>query len=136
MMGDMDVTVSTTVVVTVCTNLHVTNRLVSVTKTVTRDILMVTVYLFFLLFNLLKLKHTFTECDEGTYGYNCSNNCSDHCLNNSPCNKQTGHCDKGCNPGYTDSYCRKCKRLQFDFIEKRFFFHFYCRTSKLYLHSN
>lgn len=48
-----------------------------------------------------------TECDDGAYGYNCVNNCSGHCLQNSPCNKQTGHCDKGCNPGYTHSDCNK-----------------------------
>ncbi|XP_065938529.1 multiple epidermal growth factor-like domains protein 10 [Magallana gigas] len=33
------------------------------------------------------------------------NNCSGHCLNNSPCNKHTGHCDKGCNQGYTGNNC-------------------------------
>lgn len=46
-------------------------------------------------------------CDNGTYGYNCVNNCSGHCLNDSPCNKQTGHCDWGCKPGYTNSKCSK-----------------------------
>ncbi|XP_065930258.1 uncharacterized protein [Magallana gigas] len=50
---------------------------------------------------------TVQECNNGTYGYNCVNNCSGHCLNNSPCNKQTGHCDGGCIPGYTDPYCSK-----------------------------
>lgn len=49
------------------------------------------------------------ECNEGTYGYNCTNKCSGHCLNNSPCNKQTGHCDGGCNPGYTNSNCSEGK---------------------------
>lgn len=48
-----------------------------------------------------------TECEDGTYGYNCTNNCSGHCLNNSICNKQTGHCDRGCNPGYTNRNCSK-----------------------------
>lgn len=33
------------------------------------------------------------------------NNCCGNCLNNSPCNKQTGHCDKGCKPGYTNVFC-------------------------------
>lgn len=41
-------------------------------------------------------------CDDGSYGYDCVNNCSGHCLNGSHCNKQAGHCDKGCNPGYTN----------------------------------
>lgn len=52
---------------------------------------------------------TNTECENGTYGYDCVNNCSGHCLNNSPCNKQTGHCDGGCNPGYTYKDCNKSK---------------------------
>lgn len=47
------------------------------------------------------------ECDDGTYGYNCVNTCSVHCVNDSHCNKQTGNCDRGCNPGYTYSDCEK-----------------------------
>lgn len=47
------------------------------------------------------------ECADGTYGYACVNNCSGHCMNGSLCNKQTGHCDKGCNPGYTNRDCSR-----------------------------
>lgn len=54
---------------------------------------------------IVKLYILITECDNGTYGYNCANNCSGHCLNKTPCNKQTGHCDRGCKPGYTDDNC-------------------------------
>lgn len=50
-----------------------------------------------------------TECRDGTYGYNYVNNCSGHCLKNTPCNKQTGHCDTGCDPGYTNRDCSKGK---------------------------
>lgn len=49
------------------------------------------------------------ECEDGTYGYDCTNNCSGHCLKDSPCNKQTGHCSGGCKPGYTNSNCNKGK---------------------------
>lgn len=56
-------------------------------------------YLTFLLILIV------TECGEGSFGYNCTNNCSGHCLHNSPCNKQTGHCDGGCRPGYTNADC-------------------------------
>lgn len=59
-------------------------------------------------------KYEFVECDDGTYGYGCANNCSVHCLNDSLCNKQTGHCDKGCDPGYTENDCSKRKCL-YDF---------------------
>lgn len=50
-----------------------------------------------------------TECKDGTYGHNCTNNCSGHCLNDSPCNKQTGYCNGGCDPGYTDGDCSEGK---------------------------
>uniref|UniRef100_K1PJI1 Scavenger receptor class F member 2 n=1 Tax=Magallana gigas TaxID=29159 RepID=K1PJI1_MAGGI len=54
-----------------------------------------------------KKKRKKKECGDGTYGYGCVNNCSGHCLNDSPCNKQTGYCDRGCNPGYKDDKCSK-----------------------------
>lgn len=50
-----------------------------------------------------------TVCDNGTYGYNCTNTCSGHCLNDSLCNKQTGQCDGGCKPGYTNNHCSESK---------------------------
>uniref|UniRef100_K1QD44 Scavenger receptor class F member 2 n=1 Tax=Magallana gigas TaxID=29159 RepID=K1QD44_MAGGI len=39
------------------------------------------------------------KCADGTYGYDCVNNCSGHCSNDSLCNEQTGHCDRGCGSG-------------------------------------
>lgn len=54
--------------------------------------------------------HSFvTECDDGTYGFDCVNNCSSHCLNNSSCEKHNGHCKNGCNPGYTNLLCNERK---------------------------
>nr|XP_022311266.1 protein draper-like [Crassostrea virginica] len=47
------------------------------------------------------------ECEDGTYGQNCVYICSDNCLNGSPCNRQTGHCDTGCKPGYTNALCNE-----------------------------
>lgn len=52
-----------------------------------------------------------TECDNGTYGYNCANSCSFHCLQDYMCDKQTGHCHGGCVPGYTNSDCKKGKTI-------------------------
>lgn len=50
-----------------------------------------------------------TECDDGTYGFDCVNNCSGHCLNNSSCEKHNGQCKNGCNPGYTNLLCTERK---------------------------
>lgn len=56
---------------------------------------------------ILSLSITVIECDAGTFGYNCVNNCSGHCLNGSTCNKSSGKCERGCNPGYTNDDCSK-----------------------------
>lgn len=72
------------------------------------------VFLLDIIAPLVKLycpKFAFVECDNGTYGYYCVHSCSGHCLNGSICNKQTGHCDMGCDPGYTDNDCNKRKYL-------------------------
>ena len=49
----------------------------------------------------------YVVCDDGTYGSNCFHNCSRNCLDDSPCNKETGHCESGCNPGYTSALCNQ-----------------------------
>lgn len=78
-----------------------------------KGILSYFIYLFYKFIYWLKIYFfiliTVTECDDGTYGYNCVNNCSRHCLNDYLCDKQTGHCDGGCDPGYTNSDCNKGK---------------------------
>lgn len=61
----------------------------------------------FCVWSLCLYVNTLKECDDGTYGYDCIDNCSGHCLNNFPCNKQTGHCDRRCKHGYTNSKCSK-----------------------------
>lgn len=53
MLGPMDITVSTTVVVTVVMTLNVTNRQVSVTRDVIQDIQILTVKAVCLKFDLL-----------------------------------------------------------------------------------
>lgn len=40
-----------------------------------------------------------------------ANNCSFHCLHDYMCDKQTGHCHGGCDPGYTNSDCKKGKTI-------------------------
>ena len=46
-------------------------------------------------------------CKDGTVGHGCINNCSGECADDSPCNKQTGHCNRGCKPGYTNVFCNQ-----------------------------
>lgn len=64
-------------------------------------------FISYIMFKRLLIKIPVTECINGTYGYDCVNKCSGHCLNDSPCNKQTGYCDRGCNQGYINAYCSK-----------------------------
>lgn len=79
----MDMTVPTTVVDTVWTTIHVTNRLDIVTGDVIRDIQTVIVA-------KVNLPITVTWCNDKTYGYVCINvSTIGHCLNNSPCNITT-----------------------------------------------
>lgn len=74
----------------------------------------------------------FLECDNKTYGYGCVHNCSGHCLNDSPCNKQTGHCDGGCNPGYTNTDCSKGKITDGCIYDMNIFIKFSIKNFKLY----
>lgn len=46
------------------------------------------------------------ECKEGWFGANCSQKCVGHCKDGF-CNHVTGHCDTGCDPGWTGSNCDK-----------------------------
>lgn len=44
------------------------------------------------------------ECDEGTFGQNCSSVCG-HCLDKKQCNNINGTCPNGCDSGYQGSHC-------------------------------
>ena len=60
------------------------------------------------IFNSLVKCNSFNKaCVNGTYGNNCVYNCSGNCLNDSPCNRQTGYCEGGCKPGYTNAFCNE-----------------------------
>lgn len=48
-----------------------------------------------------------TECKEGWYGVNCSQQCSGHCRDGAICNQVTGLCDGGCEVGWTGYLCDK-----------------------------
>ena len=45
-----------------------------------------------------------TECEEGTFGQNCSSPC--HCLNDRPCDHINGSCPNNlCAPGWKSNNC-------------------------------
>lgn len=48
-----------------------------------------------------------TECKEGWYGVNCKQQCERHCRDGATCNQVTGHCDRGCEAGWTGDMCDK-----------------------------
>lgn len=48
----------------------------------------------------------FLECDDGTFGKFCSNICG-HCQEGDTCDKETGACPYGCQPGYEGIYCNQ-----------------------------
>lgn len=44
------------------------------------------------------------ECQPGLYGVGCLDSCSANCYL-VRCNKDSGHCDRGCNLGWTGNTC-------------------------------
>lgn len=74
---------------------------------------------------------TVSECNDGTFGHDCINNCSGHCLNKSPCNKQTGHCDRGCDPGYNTEDCNKGNPTEHCLIYNLRNIHFFISLKRL-----
>lgn len=50
------------------------------------------------------------ECLLGIYGKDCLNKCSENCMNSTSCDRFTGHCDGGCNTGWTGDTCDQSKR--------------------------
>lgn len=62
------------------------------------------------------------ECDDGTFGTNCSSACG-HCHQGQACDKKTGSCPKECDSGYEGIYCNKSKisiDLNSSFVPYRF----------------
>ena len=48
-------------------------------------------------------------CPIGFYGVNCAWNCSSTCWNPGKCDRVTGHCNGGCQRGWTGDMCEKGK---------------------------
>ena len=51
----------------------------------------------------------FLECPIGSYGVNCLGNCSLTCMHPGKCNRETGHCNGGCQGGWTGVRCEEGK---------------------------
>ena len=66
-----------------------------------------------------KQKIYVVACIDGTFGIDCLHNCSSHCLNDSLCEKDTGYCDMGCNPGYTSKNCTEGMYTSLMYISQR-----------------
>lgn len=56
---------------------------------------------------LMHLKILLTECEDGTFGINCSQTCSGYCKDNETCNSVNGYCLNGCVSGYFGKLCNK-----------------------------
>ncbi|XP_078328063.1 uncharacterized protein LOC144623506 [Crassostrea virginica] len=50
---------------------------------------------------------TCEDCPSGLYGSNCSQNCSVTCGDPGRCDIMTGHCNGGCQVGWTGAMCEK-----------------------------
>lgn len=68
-----------------------------------------------------KLYHfCITECREGWYGVNCSQQCSGHCKDDTPCNHVTGLCDNGCDAGWKELKCDEGKTCNLTSTKKNY----------------
>lgn len=54
--------------------------------------------------------HLLSECANGYFGLNCGSLCSGHCESNDPCDHVSGVCPGGCQDGYMEQYCNRCKK--------------------------
>ena len=57
-----------------------------------------------------KVLFFFLECPLGVYGTNCLENCSLTCGHPGKCDRVTGHCNGGCQRGWTGVGCEEGKR--------------------------
>ena len=61
------------------------------------------------------IKHTISECADGSYGVNCLP-CG-KCTEGTVCDKRDGRCPAGCDPGYQRDDCQQGECTVIDFTE-------------------
>ena len=76
----------------------------------------------------------FAECDENTYGQNCSNSCG-FCLDGEQCHYIDGRCLNGCSSGYTGSQCTK-STVYLYILSLMFHIRIYWSPLKIKVHQN
>ena len=66
-------------------------------------------------------------CDAGYYGISCQYNCSGNCLDGEECNRESGNCSKGCEPGFMGTDC-VASNLENFLIIIHYFIHSYANN--------
>lgn len=66
-----------------------------------------------ILFTIITIQISPSECKEGSYGKNCMYNCSINCIQTSQCDRFSGSCDGGCIDGWDGSRCTESEYLCF-----------------------
>lgn len=68
------------------------------------------------------LKLLLAECEDGTFGKDCTQTCSGYCKDNRTCNSANGYCLRGCVSGYIGNFCNKSIHLKDErFLKKKYF---------------
>ena len=63
----------------------------------------------------------FLDCQEGLYGRNCLQNCSMTCGDPGECDMRTGHCNGGCQVGWTGAMCETGYHLTINNTHENFY---------------
>ena len=50
-----------------------------------------------------------SECLGGLYGNNCNGTCNSNCVNPGQCDRVSGECNGGCQPGWRNPKCDASK---------------------------
>lgn len=55
--------------------------------------------------NIVNANFPLTACSHGWYGQDYEQRCIGYCKRNTFCNNMTGQCEKGCDVGWSGSFC-------------------------------